>query len=231
MTETIRRTRGGNVNEGPERWKRARLNAEKRPASGGAKLYREREKFAAELKQRFFAHQNQGFTVLRGTDAHGRSARALHVCSVTCLGFQLQLEVGNYQGEERPTFGDYANLVARVLDEPGKVQTHTWVPRPEQTHYWERGLTVVTLDKAALARPATCRVCGTQMVGDKQTVKEIERVSKDTEAYVLVGGEFVKVCNLTVVDLTPHDAELLGEYSTPDLRLNYALRHGHRFDG
>lgn len=218
------KTRGGNVNEGPERWVRARENAERNPHSGGAKLYRKREKLAEELHLRFPQDDTYGYTVLRRI--YPNRVRKFHVCSVRCLGFQMQLDVGTSVGSEQVTPAHYSTLVARAVAEGAPV-THTWQPRPDVSNY-ERTLTIQTLDKAALPRPVTCRVCGVRMLGDKQTVQHIAAAAQpDTTKYVVTSdGRLLTLDKLRVVELTARDYELLCVWSTPELRVAYGEANG-----
>lgn len=212
----------GNVSEGPQRWVRARENAAVLPNSKGGKLYRKREKIAAELKQQMFAHQRQAFTVLRALDIDHRRTRKIHICSVECLGFQMQLETG-----DTLELRHYSSLVADALSAQNATAQFEW-SIPGRTYV--RTLAIQTLDASRLERPVSCRVCGASMVGDKQTVAGIAAVTDKTKQYVLVEGEFMLVGDMKVVNLTARDYELLNCYSTPDLRASYVYEFGHRLD-
>lgn len=135
-----------NVRRGPERWRRAAMNAVNRPNSHGARLYRARLQVADELTR---GHEALGVSVTRPFAVMKRIAqwhtpredwewrRDYAVCGTFCLAMQAQLECGGREG-----FG---------LDRIEKLMNGT---------DWS---SVKGLDTTKLTRNLRCQCCGGQI--------------------------------------------------------------------
>lgn len=217
-TPIVRRNNfvSGDVTEGPMRWERARLNAEKNPDSKAAKLFKLRVRTgeaacAALGGDRSFP---MVFTDVR-YDHSGKqySARKRYACSLMCGALQLQL--ARIEGDA-------------VTDYLGSVLNGETVSLNDQARWREYTLAAIRL---APLQQVSCKTCGVKLQGDAATLRDIEKSTADHDQYVLIAGQFVRVADLRVVDLTAESHRLLHDYSTPELRAAYVADHGRRFDG
>lgn len=220
------------VSEGPGRWVRAMRNAELRPNSAGAKLYRKRCETADWVETLLRSDVISGFVVLRGYGDTHRDAktRRLYVCSKRCAAFQLQLETGDVlEGDAIVT------LLRSAAATPGIVTSQAYMRHEGNTH--GQIIAIEATDLSRLERTVTCRVCGNAItpfaVEDKAAVESIAAATVASEAkhkwYVLPNGRMYAAAEITVVELTDDEHVILDNYSTDELRAVFAADFGYPF--
>lgn len=216
------------TNPGPARWERARLNAEKKPNSAAAELYRGRQALADQI----IADDNTrdlhrgAWQIMNHNWGYGESGqwqrkpdgRKAALCSLRCAVLQTTLNRSS-------------------LDPQTVVDSLRGVPIYNQWGAdWKPG--IIPLDLTDLTRTSRCFVCSTKLESSgrphrtvTRTVEvvkpcELEHVERRWFVCTEGGATFGRVEDARLVELTEREWEILAVYSTPALREAYALEHG-----
>lgn len=225
--ETVYKSKGGYTPAGPERWKRARLNAEKRPDSAAAKLYRERCDTADCVSL------NTEAAPLTLAKAHvsyvsgpARTQGYEHLCSPYCAALRLQLYYGTWEEVKVPN--ELIELISAATD--GQLRVN-----PDSA--WDRTM----LGPLTAKKPVTCRVCGITIDPADTATPKLDALLASPSVFgdaapgrrrylVTSEGELFELDSVRILELTDEEYLILDRWSTPELRWECAAELGHRVE-
>jgi hypothetical protein len=166
VPKSYRTSDGGYTPRGPERWKRARINAHKRPNSRHAKLFQQRLDTATHVvdtfKQSFinspwtdnghifaFSRTSWDYNVKSSADREYKVQ--YYACSIECAVMQLQLDVSMWNGDEVETL----RMVLLALSQDDNDVLPTFGFRQ-----------MYMIEQKAPERGVRCNVCGDKIEAD-----------------------------------------------------------------